>query len=394
MFVVVVDFAAERGKERPLQIPASVLQNKMASLATLSRFFPKSTFAAITGASAKIQSRHLSMSSRLFDRDIPRRLEGQVALVTGASRGIGRGIALQLGEAGATVYITGRKPSDSYSAQRDGLPSLEKTAKDIRDRGGEAIFVYCDHSKDEEVQQLFERISRDTERTLDILVNNAFSGIVSIERAAGKKFFECDPSMWDDINNVGLRNAYICATYAAKMMVPRRSGLIVNISSAGGLQYFFNVAYGVGKCAMDRMAVDMAQDMKNCGVTCVSLWPGMAKTELGIQMVKAGVLPRATGMKQSLLEKSILRGETPEFVGRAVVALANDRNAIKKTGRILITSDLASEYGFTDIDGSTPMNMRNVNATLEFFGWPTLASYVPDFVKVPMWALHFGSYKF
>ncbi|KAK0393397.1 hypothetical protein QR680_000189 [Steinernema hermaphroditum] len=338
------------------------------------------------------------MSSRLFERDIPRRLEGQVALVTGASRGIGRGIALQLGEAGATVYITGRKPSDSYSSQKDGLPSLERTAKDIRDRGGDAIFVYCDHSNDEEVKQLFERISRDNERTLDILVNNAFSGIVSIERAAGKKFFECDPTMWDDINNVGLRNAYICATYAAKMMVPRRSGLIVNISSAGGLQYFFNVAYGVGKytskCAMDRMATDMALDLKNTGVTCVSLWPGMAKTELGIQMVKAGVLPRATGMKQSLLEKSILRGETPEFVGRAVVALANDRNAVKKSGRILITADLASEYGFTDIDGSTPMNMRNVNGALEYFGWPTLASYVPDFVKVPTWALHFGSYKF
>ncbi|TMS33734.1 hypothetical protein L596_001438 [Steinernema carpocapsae] len=345
-----------------------------------------------SSAAATGQARNLSMSSTMFAT--PRRLEGQVALVTGASRGIGRGIALQLGEAGATVYITGRKPTESLSSTNNDVPSLEKTAKDIRDRGGEAIHVYCDHSNDQEVKELFERISNENGQTLDILVNNAFSGITSIERAAGKKFFECDPLMWDDINNVGLRNAYICATYAAKMMVPRRSGLIVNISSAGGLQYFFNVAYGVGKCAMDRMAADMAIDLKNLGVTCVSLWPGMAKTELGIQMVKAGVLPKATGMKQSLLEKSIMKGETPEFAGRAVVALASDRYVNKKSGRILITADLANEYGFKDIDGSKPMNMRNVNGALEFFGWPTLAGYVPDFVKVPLWALHFGSYKF
>lgn len=333
------------------------------------------------------------MSSRLEpDRAMP--LLGQVALVTGGSRGVGRGIALQLGEAGATVYITGREPSQSLSSQDSHLPTLKDTAHEISRRGGEAIAVYCDHSDHKQVEKLFEKIAKESGNTLDVLVNAAFSGIASIEKAGGKKFFECDPLMWDDVNNVGLRNAYICGVHAARLMVPRKSGLIVNIGSAGGLQYFFNVAYGVGKAAIDRMSADMALDLKPFGVTAVSLWPGVVKTEISKKLVESGRLSVLTGMRQDLAERSLANGETPEFVGRAVVALASDRHVINKTGRILLTGDLSQEYGFTDVDGKTPTNMRNVNAALDYFGWPGLANCVPNFLKVPSWALHLSSYKF
>ncbi|VDM42478.1 unnamed protein product [Toxocara canis] len=321
-------------------------------------------------------------------------LLGRTAIVTGASRGVGRGIALQLGEAGATVYITGREPSKSLVSKDSDLPSLKDTGEEIRKRGGECIVVYCNHENHNDVKKLFEKVSEERSNKLDVLVNAAFSGAPSIMDGEGKKFFECDPLLWDDINNVGLRNVYICSVYASRLMVAQKSGLIVNISSAGGLQYFFNVPYGVGKAAIDRMSADMAVDLKPYGVCTVSLWPGAVKTELSKKMVASGKFSALTGISQELAEKSLENGETPEFVGRAVVALASDRNVMKKSGRIVLTGDLCREYGFVDIDGRTPTNMRNVNAALDFFGWSGAAKVVPNCFKVPSWAMHMSSYKF
>ncbi len=196
-------------------------------------------------------------------------LAGRVALVTGASRGVGRGIALQLGEAGATVYITGRKAAD-----------LEKTCQEVKARGAErAIAVVMDHAKDADVSELFDRIKREQNGKLDILVNNAYAGVNAILTSSGKKFYDCPPEIWDDINNVGLRNHYICTVHASRIMVPRKSGLIVNISSPGGLKYLFNVAYGIGKAACDRMAADCGHELRKSNVTMVSLWPGAVETE-------------------------------------------------------------------------------------------------------------------
>uniref|UniRef100_A0A914BZE3 C-CAP/cofactor C-like domain-containing protein n=1 Tax=Acrobeloides nanus TaxID=290746 RepID=A0A914BZE3_9BILA len=311
-----------------------------------------------------------------------------------ASRGIGRGIALQLAEAGATVYITGRKPNDSDAAKERSLPSLEKTAEEIENRGGKAILIYCDHSNSDDVKSLFDQIEHETDGTLDILVNNAFSGAKAISEAGGKKFFECDPLLWDDINNVGLRNTYICSVYAARMMERKKRGLIANISSAGGLQYFFNVAYGVGKAATDRMAVDMAIELKPLGITVISLWPGFVQTEYGEIMVKKGAVTKATGLSQELIEKSMLVSESPEFVGRAIVSIASDSKLLKKTGKIHFTTDLANEYRFKDLDGHMPPSMRSVKVALEYFGWAKLASFTPSCIKIPKWMLHFVSYKF
>ncbi len=196
-------------------------------------------------------------------------LAGHVALVTGASRGVGRGIALQLGQAGATVYLTGRKISD-----------LEKTCQEVRARGAQnAIAVAMDHAKDSDVKDLFDRIKKEQDGRLDILVNNAYAGVHAVVNSAGKMFYECPPEIWDDINRVGLRNHYMCTVQASRMMVPRRTGLIVNVSSVGGLRYMFNVAYGIGKVACDRMAADCGHELRSSNVTMVSLWPGAVRTE-------------------------------------------------------------------------------------------------------------------
>lgn len=326
--------------------------------------------------------------------DGEKKLSGKVALVTGGSRGVARGIALQLAEAGAKVYFTGREPQKSDSTKDSGFSTLKETAEEIQKRGGVGVMAYCDHSDAKQVEELFRKISMENENTLDILVNAAFSGNPSVEKAGGKKFYECDPLMWDDINNVGLRNVYICCTHAARLMAPKRRGLIVNISSAGGLQYFFNVAYGVGKAAIDRMSADMALDLRPVEVTVVTLWPGTVKTEISKKLIYSGKFTALTGVPQKIAMKLLENGETPEFVGRAVRGLALDPKVSKKSGKILLTGDLAKEYGFTDIDGKTPMNMRSLSGAMDFMGYPGLANVIPRFIKVPPVALHMSSYKF
>uniref|UniRef100_A0A914EJD0 Dehydrogenase/reductase SDR family member 1 n=1 Tax=Acrobeloides nanus TaxID=290746 RepID=A0A914EJD0_9BILA len=208
-------------------------------------------------------------------------LRGKIAVVTGASRGIGRGIALQLGAAGAKVYVTGREPKKSLSNQNSSLPSLDKTAQEVTESGGKGIIAYVDHSDMSQVKELFERIERENNGQLDILVNNAYSAITTINDNMDKKFYESDPEIWDDVNNVGLRNHYYCSVYATRLMRSRgQGGLIVNISSVGGLKYLYNVPYGVGKAACDRMAADMAEELRKENITVISLWPGPIETEL------------------------------------------------------------------------------------------------------------------
>jgi len=280
-------------------------------------------------------------------------LSGQVALVTGASRGIGRGIALQLGEAGATVYVTGRQPKNSDSKNEPNLPTLEKTANEITQRGGRGIAVYCDHSDSDNIKRLFDRIQQEQNGQLDILVNNAYSAVNLITDTMGKKFWELEPSVWDDVNNVGLRNHYICSVHAARLMVPRKKGLIVVISSFGALHYRFTVAYGVGKAACVRLAADMAVELKSHDITAVSLWPGAARTELMASKIDTVF----QGKKETFEEF-----ETTEYVGRAIVHLAADKNRLNKTGKALVAADLGDEYGFTDIDGRHPRNLRSVTA--------------------------------
>jgi dehydrogenase/reductase SDR family protein 1 len=264
-------------------------------------------------------------------------LKGQIAVVTGASRGIGKGIALELGVAGATVYVTGRTVDDGGAI----VPgTVGATADEVTRLGGNGIAVRCDHSNDEEIQALFERI-RSEQGRLDILVNNAFT--VPSEPIFDGKFWTHSIGLWDELIHVGCRAHYVASHAAAQMMVEQHGGMIANISSFAGAAYIFSVPYGVGKAAVDRMAKDMAVELRPYDVTCVSLWPGVVRTEYLLKQHAEGGVPFA-----------MENAESPRFTGRAVVAVASDPKRIERTGQVLICYEIAHEYGFTDIDGRQP----------------------------------------
>ncbi|XP_072296450.1 dehydrogenase/reductase SDR family member 1 [Eucyclogobius newberryi] len=293
-------------------------------------------------------------------------LSSWVCVVTGASRGIGKGIALQLSEAGATVYITGRCEK-----------TLHESAAQIKERGGNCVPVKCDSTNDKDIEELFERIKREQQGRLDILVNNAYAGVQAIFDNMGKKFWEIDPSMWDAINNTGLRGHYIFSVFASRLMVAQGHGLIVTISSFGGLRYLFNVPYGVGKAACDRLAVDMAFELRNRGVVSVSLWPGAVQTELISQFVmEEKIDPKMTDV--------FVNGETTEMSGKCIVNLAKDKNQMSLTGKILMTSSLSRLYGIQDIDGRSVLDYTSLKFHLgrtPYLSW--LSYVVPSFIRLP-----------
>ncbi len=264
-------------------------------------------------------------------------LAGRIAVVTGASRGIGKGCALELGAAGATVYVTGRSVSEGDSK----LPgTVGKTADEVTREGGHGIAVACDHRDDDAVDALFARIARDHGR-LDVLVNNAF--LIPRELASQKPFWELPLSNWDDMLDVGTRSAYAACRLAARVMVEQRAGLIVNISSSGAAEYAWHVAYGVGKAALDRLTADAAHELREHGVAVVSLWPGLVLTERNEGTKREGV----PGLDFS-------RAESLRFTGRAVSALAADPKVMQRTGRAWTSRELADAYAFTDVDGTLP----------------------------------------
>ena len=261
-------------------------------------------------------------------------LSGRVAIVTGASRGVGKGIALGLGEAGATVYVTGR------SVTTGRIPgTIGETAEAVTALGGKGIAVACDHANDAEVAAAFERVVKEAGR-IDVLVNNAFS---IPEGKLHGRFWELPLSQWDEIHGVGLRSHFVASALAAPTMIARGSGLIVNVSSFGAKLYAVSVAYGTGKAALDRMTRDMAKELAPLGVTVVSIWPGIVRTErLAIEPERLGYDPSG--------------GESPRLSGRAVAALAADPEVTRHTGKSLVVAELAAEYGFTDVDGSLPVS--------------------------------------
>jgi dehydrogenase/reductase SDR family protein 1 len=261
------------------------------------------------------------------------RLKEKVALVTGASRGVGKGVALELAEAGATVYITGRNVEDM---------------RYISERG---TALECDHRSDEQVEAAFRRIS-DEQGRLDILVNNVWGGYENMVENGQftwmRPFWEQPLWRWDAMFAAGARAAYVASAHAARMMVSRREGLIVNISFWAAQRHIGNVAYGVSKAATDKLTADTAHELKDHNVAVVSLYPGMVRTE---KVMEAA----------AFLDLS--NSESPQFIGRAVAALASDPNVMEKSGRVLVAAALGQEYGFTDVDGKQPIPL-----TLESLG--------------------------
>lgn len=308
-------------------------------------------------------------------------LTGQVAIVTGGSRGVGKGIAVGLGEAGATIYITGRTLSKGVANTggangKSQAGSLEETCELIVKAGGKCIPVACDNGKDEQLEQLFDRVIKEQGR-IDVLVNNAFSAVSWMPKHIGKPFWEKGIEAWDQVNHVGLRSHYVASVYAALHMTKAKRGLIVNVGSFGGNNYIFDVSYGIGKAAMDRMANDMAVELATDNVTMVSLWPGLVKTENVEDGVLAGLKERR-GLQPGNpeIDFNILLptplSETPLFSGRAVAMFARDKLKMQQTGKVLLPPVLAAGYGFVDERGVRSPPMTSLKFMVSFLLQPLL----------------------
>jgi dehydrogenase/reductase SDR family protein 1 len=251
-------------------------------------------------------------------------LNGKVAVVTGASRGVGGGVARELARHDALVFVTGRSTSDDQRLDE------------------RVTAMTCDHRVDGQVDTAFERILK-ASGAIDILVNNIWGGyermVENGEFTWPKPFWQQPLWRWDAMFSAGVRAHYQASQLAAPSMIARRRGLIVNISSWAAQKHIGNVVYGVSKAATDKMTADMATELKPHGVAVVSLYPGLVRTEKIMEFAGGRDLPNS---------------ESPEFIGRAVAALAADPDVLRHTGKVLVAASLAIEYGFTDIDGTTP----------------------------------------
>lgn len=249
-------------------------------------------------------------------------LTNHVALVTGASRGVGRGVAVSLAEAGATVFATGRTIAQAGFGSR-------------------VTPIVCDHTDDDAVAGVFRRIDEEAGR-LTILVNVAWGGYERMVEDGRftwpAPFWEQPAWRWEAMVTAGVRAAYVTSQHAARRMVPAGAGLVVHVSSWAARKYGGNVLYGLAKAATDKMASDMAHELRPHGVTALSLYPGLVRTEA---VLAAGVF-------------DLSNSESPEFVGRAVAALAGDPAVARWSGAVVVAAALASEYGFTDVDGRQP----------------------------------------
>ena len=266
----------------------------------------------------------------------------KVAVVTGASRGAGKGIALALGAAGVTVYVTGRTSADGQSS----LPgTVFETAAEVTRRGGTGVPVVVDHSDDAQVAELFALVEAEHGR-LDILVNNA----ITLPEALTKKGpFWSKPLDLIDLFDVGMRSNYVATYYAAPLLVANGSGLVVNTSSFGGTCYMHGPAYGAGKAAVDKMAHDMAVDFKPFGVAVISLWMGLLKTERTLAAFEAN---------PAMYEGMAAAAESVEFPGRIIAALADDPDLMQRTGQVLIGAEVAADLGVVDTEGQQPPSHR------------------------------------
>ncbi len=309
-----------------------------------------------------------------------------MALVTGATRGIGKGIAIGLGEAGATVYITGRRLDSNSASGEDIGGSLSETKSAVEQAGGVCIPVQVDHSDDEQVKLLFERIQDEQHGQLDLLVNNVYAGVQALKDAQGKPFWEREPSLWDACNNVGLRSHYVASIFAARMMSQQQRGLICNISSWGGLSYIFGAAYGAGKAGCDRLTADMAVELKPYNITAVSLWPGIVGTEHISRLATEMEQQNINNPNTSVISERY-NWETPLLTGRVIAKLASEPDVIRRTGRVQIVAELAKQYQLVDQDGNLPVSLRSLKFLIPS-ALPAMRKYswlIPD-VKVP-WSL-------
>lgn len=275
---------------------------------------------------------------------------GTVAIVTGASRGAGRGIALALGQHGCTVYVTGRseKPEDAPLLGDISLSgTIYETAEAVTAAGGKGIPVRVDHAQEEEVAALFERVKREQGK-LDILVNNAFPNFEEMTQPG--HFWQKSVKLIDMLD-VGVKGAYIASHYAAPLLIESK-GLIVFTSSSGASHYIFGPVYGAHKASIDKFAADMAIDFKDFNVACLSIWMGTLLTERMQAMIK---------LEPDKYQHLTASMETPEFTGHIIWALYNDPELMKISGQTLIGAEAAVRYGIADDDNRQPPSYRDTH---------------------------------
>jgi dehydrogenase/reductase SDR family member 1 len=268
---------------------------------------------------------------------VTRPLDGRVALVTGASQGIGQGIAIELGGQGATVWITARNAA-----------GLDQTAEEIRRLGGSAIARRCDHADDTEVRAVFDEV-RDGGR-LDLVVNVASPDFTAM---VGQPFWALPFEAITDCLAVGPRSNFVTSALAAPMMIEQGGGLIINISSHGSEDYLLSTPYGAAKAAIEKITHDTALELREHNVAVVGLWPGLVLTE----RILAFATEDESGARR-LFGLDLDIGESTRFSGRATVALFTDPDRMARTGQSYFAARLAREYGFTDVDGHLPPEMR------------------------------------
>jgi NAD(P)-dependent dehydrogenase (short-subunit alcohol dehydrogenase family) len=289
------------------------------------------------------------------DRSQP--LKNRVALVTGASRGAGRGIAVELGAAGATVIVTGRstraEPARAYgpllalSGMEQVPGSIDDTADEATAAGGLGIAIRCDHANEDDVAALFQRVQREHGR-LDVLVNNAWGGHETFDGVFDAPFWERPMVHWDAMMDRGVRHHLLASRHAAPIMLKQRRGLIVTTTFRDRDRYLRgNLFYDLAKASMTRLAFGMAEELRPHGVASLAVSPGWMRTEF----ILAG---HKTDEAHWQERPSLARTESPRYLGRAVAALAADENVLAKSGGVHLVADLAREYGFTDIDGRQP----------------------------------------
>ncbi|MFF2789059.1 SDR family oxidoreductase [Streptomyces sp. NPDC058049] len=277
-----------------------------------------------------------------------RPLAGKVALVAGGTRGGGRGIAIELGAAGATVYVTGRS-SGARRSDLDRPETIEETAERITAAGGVGVPVRTDHSDPEEVRALVARIAAEQDGRLDVLVNSVWGG---------DPLTDWEHPLWEQDLDQGLlllRRAVethvITSRYALPLMVARKSGLVVEVTDGNTARYRGSFFYDMAKSAVIRLAVAQAAELRPHGVAAVSLTPGFLRSEA---LLEHFGVTEANWRDGAAKDPNFAHSETPAYLGRAVVALAADPDVMARTGRALATWDLCKEYGFTDADGTQP----------------------------------------
>lgn len=275
-------------------------------------------------------------------------LEGKVAVVAGGTRGAGRGIAVALGEAGATVYVTGRSVRGNQSDLRR-KETIEETAELVSAAGGKGIAVRVDHTRENEVRDLFERVKQEQDGQLDVLVNDVWGGEQLTEW--GKAFWEHSLANGLLMQQRAVHSHLITSHYGAPLMVARKQGLIIEITDGTDYRYRGNLYYSLAKTSVIHLAKAMAEELRPHQITALSLTPGFLRSE---EMLDHFGVTEENWRDAAKTDPHFLMSETPAYIGRAVAALASDPEISKKSGKAFSTWGLSDEYGFTDRDGSKP----------------------------------------